>query len=114
MNKTKEIQPEAPQEPAPPSHDPANDPVMSSRRELIERYAKYAVVAAPLLGVCIEGARDSQQAVDSDTRWKDDPPCPGRAVFLQEAKRPQDGHEPVADPMAFRPTIVLSSRRKVA
>ena len=34
MNKPEEIQPEAPQEPAPPSHDPANDPAMSSRREL--------------------------------------------------------------------------------
>jgi hypothetical protein len=49
MNKPEEIQPEAPQEPAAPSHDPTNDPAMSSRRELIERYAKYAVVAAPLL-----------------------------------------------------------------
>jgi hypothetical protein len=45
MNKPEEIRSEAPQAPAPPSHDPA----MSSRRELIERYAKYAVVAAPLL-----------------------------------------------------------------
>ena len=49
MNKPEEIQPEAPQEPASPSHDSANDPAMSTRRELIERYAKYAVVAAPLL-----------------------------------------------------------------
>ncbi len=27
----------------------ANEPELSSRRELIERYAKYAVVGAPLL-----------------------------------------------------------------
>jgi hypothetical protein len=29
--------------------DPANEPEKSSRRELIERYGKYALVAAPLL-----------------------------------------------------------------
>jgi len=33
----------------PSSPDPANSPEISSRRELIERYAKYAVIAAPLL-----------------------------------------------------------------
>ena len=30
-------------------HDPANQSYTPSRRELIERYGKYAIVAAPLL-----------------------------------------------------------------
>lgn len=34
---------------APSSAQAANEPESSSRRELIERYAKYAVIAAPLL-----------------------------------------------------------------
>jgi hypothetical protein len=33
----------------PPSPDTTNEPATSSRRELIERYAKVAIVAAPLL-----------------------------------------------------------------
>jgi hypothetical protein len=37
-----------PHEPA-KSPDTANEPQIASRRELIERYAKVAVVAAPLL-----------------------------------------------------------------
>ena len=32
-----------------PSPDPANEPETPSRRELIERYGKYAIVGAPLL-----------------------------------------------------------------
>jgi hypothetical protein len=39
-----------PQEPAPPSSQAdSNPPEKSTRRELIERYAMYAAVAAPLL-----------------------------------------------------------------
>ena len=33
----------------PPAPDPANQPETPTRRELIERYAGYAIVAAPLL-----------------------------------------------------------------
>jgi hypothetical protein len=34
---------------APTSPDTANEPATPNRRELIERYAKYALVGAPLL-----------------------------------------------------------------
>ena len=34
---------------APSSSDTTNEPAASNRRELIERYAKYALVGAPLL-----------------------------------------------------------------
>ena len=45
-----DIQSNAGQDVAPFSaHDPASQPEKSSRRELIERYGKYAIVAAPLL-----------------------------------------------------------------
>jgi hypothetical protein len=37
------------QGPTPSSAQAANEPESSSRRELIERYAKYAVIAGPLL-----------------------------------------------------------------
>jgi hypothetical protein len=47
MNTREELQPEEGQTPEPaPSRE---DSEKSSRRELIERYAKYALVAAPLL-----------------------------------------------------------------
>ena len=46
---TKETQEQNEQQTAPSSSRAANEPESSSRRELIERYAKVAVVAAPLL-----------------------------------------------------------------
>ena len=43
------MSPDNEQHPAANSPDEANDPQIPSRRELIERYAKAAVIAAPLL-----------------------------------------------------------------
>jgi len=45
----KETQSQTGKSVVPSSSDTAREPEVSSRRELIERYAKYAVIAAPLL-----------------------------------------------------------------
>jgi len=45
----KETEPQTGQNATPSSAQATNEPESSSRRELLERYAKYAVVAAPLL-----------------------------------------------------------------
>jgi hypothetical protein len=44
-----EMHPEDENIAAPSSPDAADEPAITTRRELIERYAKVAVVAAPLL-----------------------------------------------------------------
>jgi len=49
INSDQEKQSQANQNTAQSSHDPTNLPEAPNRRELIERYAKYAIVAAPLL-----------------------------------------------------------------
>lgn len=50
MNKKEEIQLQANQDTtAQPQIDAANQPELSNRRQLIARYGRHAVVAAPLL-----------------------------------------------------------------
>ncbi len=48
-DQTKGMSPDPEQHQATNSPDEANEPQIPGRRELIERYAKYALIGAPLL-----------------------------------------------------------------
>ena len=62
--------------------NPANEPEAPTRRELIERYGKYAVVAAPLL---IFVSKVKLFIVRLDIHGSPFHGPPGRVFFLQQA-----------------------------